>query len=79
MPISKSLLPTKSARRPLIEPLAWISSNEIYQKTDMRTKLEVENVFRDALSITVPKMSYSFNTIKRLLFFAKMTQPFMRG
>ena len=48
-------------------------------KTDMTTKLEVENVFRDALSITVPKMSYSFNTIKRLLFFAKMTQPFMRG
>ena len=48
-------------------------------KTDMTTKLEVENVFRDALSITEPKMSYSFNTIKRLLFFAKMTQPFMKG
>ena len=48
-------------------------------KTDLTTKLEVENVFRDALSITEPKMSYSFNTIKRLLLIAKMTQPFMRG
>ena len=28
-----------------------------YIKTDVRTKLEIENDFRDALSITKPRMS----------------------
>ena len=36
-------------------------------KTDMTTKLEVENVFRDALSITEPKMSYSFYMYNKML------------
>ena len=70
--LGKIVLPKKLLKLPRPVDFVGFNRHENY-------KLEIENVFEDALFITEPKMCLSFNTIKMLLFFAKMTQPIMRG